>query len=258
MASACNSFSSLSTDHTCPSGTNLFVCLLCCISLDRCFAVVYPIHSLAFRSQRAAGAMCFVVTLVVFAFHLGVMSTSNQHDGVSCYETYPLQSGVAKFNYFRFVAGFLLPLAVLATSYLKIFQGVRQSSSLSQEKKAKVKHLSIGVIVIFLLCFAPYHLLLLLRTAVFSSYADPDASCVFERKVNVYFSVALAMSSLNSALDPILYILVSDSVKKDLKHAFRCQANQCQSGQEPTMTSSIKSTLVGKMHSPDNIAFMME
>lgn len=236
------------------SNMYISVCLLCCISLDRYLAVVYPIRSLAFRSQRAAGATCFVVTIIVFAFHLGVTIGSDEHDGVSCYDTYPLQRSVAKFNYFRFVAGFLLPLAVLATSYLKIFQGVKQSSSLSQEKKAKVKHLSIGVIVIFLLCFAPYHLLLLLRTVVFTSYADPDASCVFERKVHVYFSVALAMSSLNSALDPILYILVSDSVKEDLKRAFRCQANLCQSGQAPTMTPGIKRTLEEKIQTPDNIA----
>ncbi|XP_069499150.1 probable G-protein coupled receptor 132 [Ambystoma mexicanum] len=218
------------------SNMYISVFLLCCISLDRYLAVVYPIRSLAFRSRRSAAGICIIVTFLVFAFHLSVTLRSVEQDDSSCYDTYPLQSSVARFNYFRFVTGFLLPLLVLTASYLNIFKGVKQSTSLSDQKKAKVKHLSIAVIVIFLLCFAPYHLLLLLRTAVFSSHMDPDASCVFEQKVHFCFSMALAMSSLNSALDPILYILVSDSVKADLKRAFRCRASTPQNVGPPPPT----------------------
>ncbi|XP_029475575.1 probable G-protein coupled receptor 132 [Rhinatrema bivittatum] len=204
------------------SNMYISVLLLCCISLDRYLAVVYPIRSLFLRSRRTAGLVSGLVTLLVFTFHLGVSVRAGKQENATCYDRYPLQGSVAAFNYFRFTAGFLLPLLVLTFSYLRIFQGVNQSRTLSIQKKVKVKRLSFAIIGIFLLCFAPYHLLLLARTAVFS-HTGPCSSCAFEQKVHVVFSVSLAVSSLNSALDPVLYMLVSDSMKKDVRRAFGCQ-----------------------------------
>uniref|UniRef100_A0A8C8RA33 G-protein coupled receptors family 1 profile domain-containing protein n=1 Tax=Pelusios castaneus TaxID=367368 RepID=A0A8C8RA33_9SAUR len=199
------------------------VLLLCLISLERYLAVAHPLRSLGLRSRRAAATASTVVALLVFAFHLGVSLRSQELHSTSCYDSYPLLPGVARFNYFRVAAGFALPLLVLGVSYLKIFQEVRASRSLMGWQKAKVKRLSLGVIAIFLLCFAPYHLLLLVRT-VASTVLDSCALCSFERRLHLPFSLALALSSLNSALDPVLYALVSDSIKGDLKKVFGCMA----------------------------------
>ncbi|XP_067413434.1 probable G-protein coupled receptor 132 [Emydura macquarii macquarii] len=199
------------------------VLLLCLISLERYLAVAHPLRSLGLRSRRAAATASALVALLVFIFHLGVSLHSQDLSSASCYDSYPLQPGVARFNYFRVAAGFALPLVILGVSYLKIFQGVRASSSLVGWQKAKVKRLSLGVIAIFLLCFAPYHLLLLVRT-VASTVLDRCALCAFERRLHLPFSLALALSSLNSALDPVLYALVSDSIKGDLRKAFGCVA----------------------------------
>nr|XP_033809728.1 probable G-protein coupled receptor 132 isoform X3 [Geotrypetes seraphini]XP_033809729.1 probable G-protein coupled receptor 132 isoform X3 [Geotrypetes seraphini] len=204
------------------SNMYISVLLLCCISLDRYLAVVYPVRSLAIRSRRTAGLVSGLVTLIVFTFHLVVSVKAGKQENATCYDRYPLQGSIASSNYFRFTAGFLLPLLVLIFSYMRIFQGVNQSSTLSNQKKNKVKRLSFAVIGIFLLCFAPYHLLLLVRTAMFS-HMGPCSSCAFERKVHVVFSLSLAVSSLNSALDPVLYVLVTDSIKEDLRKAFGCQ-----------------------------------
>ncbi|XP_030074610.1 probable G-protein coupled receptor 132 [Microcaecilia unicolor] len=204
------------------SNMYISVLLLCCISLDRYLAVVYPVRVAGHTQPQDSSFVSGLVTLLVFTFHLGVSVRAGKQENATCYDGYPLQGSIASFNYFRFTTGFLLPLLVLTFSYLRIFHGVNQSSTLSSQKKNKVKRLSFAIIGIFLLCFAPYHLLLLVRTAVFS-HMGPCSSCAFEQKVHVIFSVSLAVSSLNSALDPVLYVLVTDSIKEDLRKAFGCQ-----------------------------------
>ncbi|XP_067830846.1 G-protein coupled receptor 4-like [Heptranchias perlo] len=205
------------------SNVYVSIFLLCCISFDRYLAVVYPIKSLGFRRPSKAVQVSLSIFLAIFAFHLPVFLDSINQDGAhikdnqTCFEHIPLIKPVAITNYFRFIAGFLVPLLILILTYQRIFTGVRKSLTLGMEQKAKVKLLSISVIIIFFICFAPYHIILLLRTINFTLM---DCSCDFEQDVHLYFNISLALSSLNSAVDPILYVLVSDSVKKDLMKSF--------------------------------------
>ncbi|XP_074872669.1 putative G-protein coupled receptor 132 [Carettochelys insculpta] len=203
--------------------SNMYVSilLLCLISLERYLAVAHPLRSLGLRSRRSAAVASVLVALLVFTFHVVVSLRGQELENTSCYDSYPVQPDVARFNYFRVAAGFALPLLVLGVCYLKIFQGVRASSSLLGWQKAKVKRLSLGVIAIFLLCFAPYHVLLLVRT-VASRVLESCSLCSFEQRLHLPFSLSLALSSLNSALDPVLYALVSDSIKGDLRKVFGC------------------------------------
>ncbi|XP_053123640.1 probable G-protein coupled receptor 132 [Hemicordylus capensis] len=201
--------------------SNMYVSifLLCAISLERCLAVRRPLRSLRFRGRLSAALVSALVALLVFLAHLAILLSSEGLQAASCYDSYPLQPGVAKFVYFRVSAGFALPLLILAVSYLKIVQGVRASETLLEGQKAKVRHLAFGVISLFLLCFAPYHLLLLVRS-VAASFLDRCSLCVLEQHLHLPFSLSLAASSFNSALDPVLYVLVSNGVKEDLKRAF--------------------------------------
>ncbi|XP_048378285.1 probable G-protein coupled receptor 132 [Stegostoma tigrinum] len=205
------------------SNVYISIFLLCCISVDRYLAVVYPIESQGFRQPGRALQVCLLIFLAVFAFHLLVLlysirqDSQQKADNQTCFEHIPLIRPVAFSNYFRFFLGFLLPLLVLILSYQRIFKGVQKSITLGIEQKSKVKLISISVIIIFVICFTPYHIILLLRTLNFSL---ADSCCDFEQMVYLPFNISLALSSLNSAVDPILYVLVSNGVKKDLKKTF--------------------------------------
>ncbi|RXM35326.1 G-protein coupled receptor 4 [Acipenser ruthenus] len=202
--------------------SNMYVSigLLCCISVDRCLAVKYPLHAKVFRKCRYACVLSAVVVLVVMGTHaVAAWLNYDLKAQVGCYENYPLTIHVARVNLIRVAFGFLVPLLLLTFCYFKIFQGVQRSIGVEDRWKRKVKLLSIAVIVIFSFCFAPYHIILLLRTAVF--YQDQANSCPFENQVYHYFTVSLAMSILNSVVDPILYVLLSNGVKEDMKNMAR-------------------------------------
>lgn len=213
------------------SNMYISIYLLCCISVDRCLVVTYPLRSKTHRTSRYAWAQCAAVYIIVVVLHIMVLFYDNLTDAHDdgkgndrCYENYPLQKPVALFNMIRVGAGFLLPLLVLAVSYWKVLATVGQSPGLSAQAKRKVRLLSFGVIGIFSICFAPYHILLFIRSMVFynSSTTDPGGSyCRFEQNMHFFFSCMLALSSLNCVVDPVLYVLVSNGVQEEVKTCWR-------------------------------------
>ncbi|KAM8903516.1 G protein-coupled receptor 184 [Spinachia spinachia] len=210
--------------------TNMYISIymLCCISVDRCLVVTYPLRSKTHRTFRYAWAQCATVYVVVIALHIMVLyydtlkdAHDELHNNDRCYETYPMPTPVALFNLLRVGIGFLLPLLVLAVSYWQVLATVGQSPGLSAQAKKKVRLLSFGVIGIFSVCFAPYHIFLLIRSLVFYNSNDalnPHGSyCQFEQNVHFSFSCTLALSSLNCVVDPVLYVLVSNGVQEEVR-----------------------------------------
>lgn len=213
------------------SNMYISIYLLCCISVDRCLVVTYPLRSKTHRTSRYAWVQCIIVYIVVATLHIMVLvndDLKDAHDDINkndrCYETYPMKEPVALFNLIRVGIGFLLPLLVLTVSYWKVLATVGQSPGLTAQAKRKVRLLSFGVIGIFSVCFAPYHILLLVRSLIF--YQSDDISpqgpyCQFEQKMHFFFSCTLAMSSLNCVVDPVLYVLVSNGVQEEARLCWR-------------------------------------
>ncbi|XP_035239569.1 G protein-coupled receptor 184 [Anguilla anguilla] len=202
--------------------SNMYVSiyLLCCISVDRCLTVTFPLKARVFRRSRYAWAICVLVATVVMALHALVLvwdKVDNPLDkNQRCYESYPMTSRVALFNLIRVGVSFMGPLLVLGFCYMRIFSKVRRSCGVEEQVKRKVKLLSIAVLVIFTVCFAPYHILLLTRSLAFY-WMEKSQNCAFEQKLHFYFSCTLALSSLNSVIDPLLYVLASNGVKEEIR-----------------------------------------
>ncbi|XP_047248099.1 G protein-coupled receptor 184 [Girardinichthys multiradiatus] len=213
------------------SNMYISIYLLCCISVDRSLVVSYPLHFKHHRTSRYAWIQCATVYVAVMTMHIVILIFDNLkdvHDDTNnndrCYETYPMESSVALFNMIRMGFGFMLPLLVLGVSYWRVLATVGKSPGLNVHAKRKVRLLSFGVIGIFSVCFAPYHILLFARSLVFFNVSDRTAKgyyCEFENNMHFTFSCTLALSSLNCVVDPVLYVLVSDGVKDTWKLCWR-------------------------------------
>lgn len=209
------------------SNMYISIMLLCCISVDRCLVITYPLRSKAYRTSCYAWTQCITVYVLGVMMHVVILindELKDAHDDTNdqdrCYETFPMKKPVAFFNLIRVGFGFLLPLLILTVSYWKVLATVGQSPGLNANTKRKVRQLSFGVIGIFSLCFAPYHIFLFIRSIVF--YKNPESQyCEFEQNVHFSFSCTLALSSLNAVVDPVLYVLVSNGVQEEMKMCWR-------------------------------------
>ncbi|XP_013038541.2 probable G-protein coupled receptor 132 isoform X1 [Anser cygnoides] len=194
------------------------ILLLCCISVDRYVALVYALESRGRRERKKAIIIvCFLVAAVTI-IHSPVFNMKSIHND-TCFETLPLDKTLASFGFARFLFGFAIPFMILIFTNYKIFQSTKTSTSLTCHQKAKVKYLAIAIIVIFLICFSPYHVVLLIRSVYFLLHTD--CSCPFEKDIYPVFTVFLCLSTANSVADPIIYVLVSENVRKDVLRSLR-------------------------------------
>ncbi|XP_041710177.1 ovarian cancer G-protein coupled receptor 1 [Coregonus clupeaformis] len=197
---------------------NIYISIgfLCCISIDRYLAVVYPFHFTAFRSMRAATlASAFIwlkeIAVGVVFFRHKELSTDHTNQSV-CFEHYPMQPWEYPINYYRFSVGFLFPLGILSVSYFRVLRAVGKSTGTQSAQKTRIKHLVTSTIVIFLVCFSPYHVFLLLRTVF-------ERDCPFIISIFNYYHFSLLLTSFNCVADPVLYCFVSESAQQGIQQA---------------------------------------
>ncbi|KAK5879509.1 hypothetical protein CesoFtcFv8_022617 [Champsocephalus esox] len=199
--------------------TNMYISisLLCCVSCDRYVAVVFSLESIGLRRQRLAALLVLAVVLLVGAAHLPVF-TMREGDAAEgerrCFEP---SGAVTGFSYVRFLLGFLLPLLVLLGANRGVLSSVRHSTGLRRQQKQRVGRLAAAVVLLFLVCFGPYHVILLLRAAPPLRATPPLQACLMERRLYTSYIVALGLSTVNSAANPLLYVLSSTSIRRDLQ-----------------------------------------
>ncbi|KAG7466304.1 hypothetical protein MATL_G00163300 [Megalops atlanticus] len=193
--------------------------LLCCVSIDRYVAVVYSLESRGLRQPKLAGIITSVICLVVAVGHAPVftMPEGDADTGKRrCFEPGHSTATVTGFNYARFVIGFFIPLCILVVTNRAILANVQASPALRPRQKVRVKYLAVAVIVLFLVCFTPYHIILLLR-AVMYHFPAFQKECHFENSVYTPYTISLGLSTFNSAMNPILYVLSSDNIRKEIR-----------------------------------------
>ncbi|CAL8285060.1 unnamed protein product [Lota lota] len=197
---------------------NIYISIgfLCCISLDRFLAVVHPLRFASLRTMHAAWLASLVIWLkelavgVVFFRHKEVnMDETNQS---LCFEHYPIQTWEYNVNYYRFAIGFLFPLVILSVCYLRVLRAVGNSAGTQPEQKARIRQLVSSTVLIFLVCFFPYHIFLLVRTLL-------ERDCHFIASIFNYYQLSLLLTSLNCVADPALYCFVSEGARHGLNTA---------------------------------------
>ncbi|XP_010876950.2 ovarian cancer G-protein coupled receptor 1 [Esox lucius] len=197
---------------------NIYISIgfLCCISIDRYLAVVYPFRFAAFRSMRAATLASTFIWLkeiavgVVFFIHKE-LSRDPKNQSL-CFEHYPMQQWEYAINYYRFSIGFLFPLGILSISYLRVLRAVNKSAGTQTAQKTRIKNLVTSTILIFLVCFSPYHVFLLVRTVL-------ERECSFIVKIFNYYHFSLLLTSFNCVADPALYCFVSETAQRGIQQA---------------------------------------
>ncbi|KAM5254702.1 C3a anaphylatoxin chemotactic receptor [Hipposideros larvatus] len=112
----------------------------------------------------------------------------------------------------RLVVGFLLPFIVMVTCYsLIIFRMLRSRFTKSWSKGFRV---AMVVVVVFFVCWAPYHIF-----GVLLLFIDPET--YFGKALLSWDPVALALASANSCFNPFLYAFMGKGFRKKARQTLQ-------------------------------------
>ncbi|XP_063166405.1 C3a anaphylatoxin chemotactic receptor [Candoia aspera] len=105
----------------------------------------------------------------------------------------------------RTVFGFLLPFAVMVTSYTLIAQKMLKKHIVGPRRKAL--QVILLVVATFFLCWAPYHI-----SGVLLLLAPPQTS--FHQALLLWDSVFIALAYANSCINPLLYVFMGQNFRE--------------------------------------------
>ena len=200
------------------------------ISVDRFYAVFYPLRGKFFRKPRIVSAVIWIFSLILMippVLYYQVIFDPSQNAHV-CRRAGPSDHVHKVFHICLFIILYTFPLVIMAILYVlicyklwrrKIPGNASGRSRAVEMSKRKVVRLLVIIVVVFALCWFPTHV------NHYFMFARPEHGHKLSSTLQfVFFWLAYA----NSAINPCLYILLNNSFRRRLVSTFaRCPCPRC-------------------------------
>ncbi|CAO2591557.1 Cysteinyl leukotriene receptor 2 [Lemmus lemmus] len=189
------------------------------LSVVRFLATVHPFQQLHVTDVKTAWILCGIIWVFIMASSAMLLKNGSEkkNDTVLCLEMSPRKfKKLLIMNHIALVVGFLLPFAILIICYLLIIRVLLKVEIPESGLRASHRKASFTIIiamVIFLLCFLPYHALRTLHLVTWKKDACGDAL----HKATV---ITLALAATNSCFNPFLYYFAGENFKDRLRDVF--------------------------------------
>lgn len=209
---------------------------LVCISVRRCELIMRPLR---FTSCRRKGDLliCGLGWLLVFLCCLPfpllrngdserptpaqeLHSSEKKSRGMVCFAELPMRTlsmpAAGALLIMAELMGFIIPLALVIACTCMTAGSLREQTAgvfPDRGEKRRALRMVLSCAVVFLVCFAPYHITMPLD---FMVKAGVLSSCTFRDMIQRFHPVMLCLASLNSCLDPLMYYFTTDEFRRRL------------------------------------------
>ncbi|KAJ8290771.1 hypothetical protein GJAV_G00017310 [Gymnothorax javanicus] len=196
------------------------ILFLTSICIDRYLAIVQVEASRRWRSPGVAKGVCIFIWLLAIVVTYSLLSTAFKQEACCLSKLFALT-----------VFEFFLPLVVIVVFTVRIACALAQPGMMKQsrERRMRAVQLLVTVLLIFTVCFTPFHI----RQVLVYFYPD------MPHHVIVYH-VTVTLSSLNSCLDPVVYCFVTNNFQGAVRSVFRKAEMEQTSGDVISMQRSSK------------------
>ncbi|XP_036398184.1 B2 bradykinin receptor-like [Megalops cyprinoides] len=211
------------------------ILLLTAVSVDRYLALVRPMSFVRLRNAASAKGVCLIIWVAGCLLSLPALLFRTvkffPELGVeACYVHYPHEGWRVRYNMTVNVVGFLVPALVVSYCSYHIIatlknNRMRKFSAVRTERKAT--HLVLVILIVFILCWLPYHIVMLLDTF---DYYFAISDCLWTNALDISTQLATYLGYGNSSLNPFLYVIVGRHFRQKAKGMFKHILNRYEKG----------------------------
>ena len=204
-----------------PIATSILTILV--VSIDRFFAVFHPLKAKVFRRPKITTATIWICSAIVTSPALAIYKVMSSPDGkwycVSYFGQDSHRADILLKVYYILIFAllYLLPLLAIAVLYTLIcyklyhrkvpgLSRARNHRQAVEKSKRKVVKVLIMIVVVFALCWFPAHAM---------HYCIIFQRGFYARMPAYLFPLFLWISHSNSAIEPCLYILLSQNFRRE-------------------------------------------
>lgn len=196
---------------------------LVCVSMRRCELIMRPLRCNSSTRKRDL-VICAFGWLLVFLGCLpfplmrttsnDLNSDSREKNTSKCFSELPMRTisgpaaGVLLIT--AELLGFIIPLILVLACTCLTAGSLRERTAgpiPDRGEKRRALRMVLSCAVVFLVCFAPYHVTMPLD---FLDKANVLSSCKLRKLIKRCHPVTLCLASLNCSLDPIIYYFTTD------------------------------------------------
>lgn len=187
--------------------------LLCCISVDRYFAISKATSAYRYRSQtmflsKVSSAAIWVMALIFSAPEMKYTTIKN--NTCTPYTGSADQLRVV-VQVSQLVLGFGVPLLIMSLCYSSILRTLCQAQNFERNKAIKV---ILAVVTVFLASQVPYNLVLFWSTLVTASGGTEN--CRYENNLLYATDVTQCLAFCRCCLNPVVYAFIGVKFRHDL------------------------------------------
>ncbi|XP_053303944.1 proteinase-activated receptor 1-like [Spea bombifrons] len=190
------------------------ILLVTSISVDRFLGVVFPMHSLSWRTVGRSWIVCILIwtTSIVGTVPLLITEQTKYIAGLgitTCHDVLDLKDQQTFYVYYfssYCLLFFFLPLIITTTSYFRIIHSLSSSNIGNKIKKTHALLLAVFVFSVFILCFGPSNVIFLTHYMKFLS--------AFNESLYFAYLICACLSSISCCLDPLIYYYASPQCQR--------------------------------------------
>lgn len=214
------------------------ILFMTCLSVQRYWVIVNPMVHPRRKANIAIGVslgIWLLILLVTIPLYVVKQTTYIPALNITtCHDVLPQEVLVGDmFNYFLSLAigVFMFPAFLTASVYVLMIRALRSSTmdENSEKKRQRAVKLIITVLAMYLICFTPSNLLLVVHYFLIKNWSQSH--------VYALYIVALCLSSLNSCIDPFVYYFVSQDFRDHAKNALLCRSVRTVKRMQISLTS---------------------
>ncbi|KAK5623428.1 hypothetical protein CRENBAI_014572 [Crenichthys baileyi] len=187
------------------------ICFMTCICVDRYMAAVHPHTYLRMRSPKCSlvvsvGLWCFGGAAILIFILMGPLESGDDSSGHSCFENFAQREWNERLRMYSIVSlvfGSLLPSIIILVCYPLAAKRISMIGTKTAQKAVRVIY---TILAITILCFLPNHVVYLLHLL---QRLEVIQSCSIRGSIYNARRVTMALVTLNTCLDPVLYYMTT-------------------------------------------------
>lgn len=195
------------------------ILFLACISIDRYIMIVHASESRNSRQQRCSRLVCASVWLLGWSLALPALFNDTfridpDSERMTCSERFDLGSATSwrtATRGFRHIFGFCIPLVVMVTCYSITIARLLRTRGFQKHRAMRV---IIAVVIVFLLCWTPYHMAMIADTLLRAELVP--VTCAVRTSLDVALLITHGLALLHCCVNPVLYAFVGEKFRNKL------------------------------------------
>lgn len=194
---------------------------LTCISIYRYLGIVHPMKVMGKITSRHSLTISALVWILVIIQIIPDMFFDKNDDRLrnACFDTTSgnLTAGYLPYSIGWTIAGFALPLIIILICYGHVMVVLARKENVNPILKQRCLRLVVILVILFSICFIPYHVFRNLNLATRILKRNGVCHRIFN-DIYIAHQVGRGLACLNSAINPLIYIVGNDDFLSKLQH----------------------------------------